>query len=342
MVGVTAAIIGCGKRGVNAHGVGLQRSEKFDLVAVCDLDDACRSAASAQLGVPGVRDYQELLLRPDIEAVVIATSAKWHAPIAFDAIRAGKHVLIEKPLADTAKAAYALAKAAERSGVVGIVGYQHRMSPFAAALAEELPAIEPVQALLTAQRGPLNPQFFFPAHYGGIADDTTHTIHLALWAMGGHPEGVMAHVRRGAIQADGTLEFLDLLVDFAGGARSAVIVSSMFGIRVPNRIEFIGLRGTVVSSDRSVLQVVHHAGIHAPGARMPPGMEVRSRAIAAGGDPGETATLLDHFADLIRGTVDRAHPLACTLAEGADAIAITEAMVRSAEEGRRIPLAELV
>lgn len=87
------------------------------------------------------------------------------------------------------------------------------------------------------------------------------------------------------------------------------------------------------------LQVVRHAGVARPGAGLPPGLEVRTLETAPGRP--DTEALLDHFADLIEGRAEPAGPTACTFAEGALAVAVTAAMVRSAEEGRRVSLAEV-
>src|SRR6185437_932533 len=128
---VGVVLVGCGGRGVGAHGAAAVRSAKLNLIAVCDLDDRRREAAAQQLGVEGVKDYHDLLRRPDVQATIVATNAKYHAPIALDAIQAGKHVLIEKPLAEDAATARRLADAAEARGVIGMVGYQLRFSEFA-------------------------------------------------------------------------------------------------------------------------------------------------------------------------------------------------------------------
>ncbi len=339
MARVTTALIGCGGRGVQAHGAHAVKSDKLRLIAVCDIDDQRRDAAAQRLGVPGVKDYRDLLARSDLQSVIIATNARWHAPIALDAILAGKHVLIEKPLAESAAAARRLADAAAAQGVIGMVGYQFRFSDFALALKREVERIEPVQALMTVQRGPMAPQYFFPDHYGGIVDTATHTIHLALWVMGGEPEAVYGSVHRGAMRGDQTIEFMNLMVEYDGGARTATIVSSMFGAQAANLVQVIGRRGHVSSTDRKVLRAVTYGGNLVPrGEPMPP---VEARTIETRGGMDEaTGAMLDHFADLISGaaTVQQG----TTLHEGMYAVAVTEAMVRAAETGRRIPLREIL
>jgi len=339
---VTTALIGCGPRGMDWLGPALRGSEKFELLAVCDVDAARMAAAADKLGAPGEGNLARLLARPELQSVVVATSARFHVPVALEAMAAGKHVYVEKPLADTPAGARRLADAARAAGVVGVVGYQFRVTPFAAALAEELAAIDPVQGLLTAHRVPLMQQFFFPDHYGGIMDDTTHTIHLGLWAMGGRPEGVMAHVRRGTITGDRTIEFAGMLIDFDERSRSAFVQSSMFGAsKARNILQFVGTRGVVSTMDRRTLQVARHGGVTEPGPKPPQGLEVRTVETPETGYQNDTIALLEHFADLVAGRADRGRPRACTLEQGADTISVMAAMVRSFEEGRRVSLSEV-
>ena len=334
---VRTALIGCGNRGVNAIGAWAKQSSKLELVAVCDVDEARAQAAGQALGVPAERNHQRLLERYDLQSVLIATSAKWHVPVALDAVQAGKHVFVEKPLADSAAAGRQLAAAAAAARVVGIVGYQLRFSPFAQAFKRAAAAVEPIQGLVTRQRGPFRSQFFFPEHYGGIMDHTTHDIHFTLWLMGGAPTGVYASIRRGLIQGDETIEFANILVEFDGGQRAASIVASMHGMQTPNVVQIVGARGTVTSTDRKTLRLVRHGGITAPLPAQPEGLDVHTEE--TGGEGGDTTgALLDHFADLVAGVTSEQH--AATFWEGADAVAVTEAAVQSAQTGRRVSLTQ--
>jgi predicted dehydrogenase len=338
---VGVALIGCGNRGVNAHGKLAHDSSTLRLVAVCDVDEARAAAASDRLGVPAELDHRRLLERDDIKGFIVATSAKWHVPVALDAVRAGKHVLIEKPLADSVASSRELVRAAEEAGVVGMVGYQLRFSRFAQAFKREAERAEPLQALVTRQRGPFRQQFFFPDHYGGIMDHTTHDIHFALWLMGGEPTGVYATIARGHILKDETIELANIVIDFENGRRAVSIVASMHGIQTPNVVQVIGRRGTVTSVDRKTLKVVCHGGITQPLPAQPEGLA--SETIETGGDSGDsgdgpdlTGTLLDHFAALVTGC--EVAQRGTTLREGAHAVAVTEAAVEAAQTGRRVPI----
>jgi predicted dehydrogenase len=335
---VGVALIGCGNRGVNSHGKVAKNAPNLRLAAVCDVDEQRAAAASDLLGVPAETDHRRLLERDDIQGFIIATSAKWHVPVALDAVRAGKHVLVEKPLADSTESSGELVRAAEQAGVVGITGYQLRFSPFSQAFKREVERIDPLQALVTRQRGPFRQQFFFPDHFGGIMDHASHDIHFALWLMGGEPTGVYASVARGHILKDETIELANIVIEFEGGKRAASIVASMHGLQAPNVVQVIGARGSVTTLDRKSLKVVRHGGIAEPLPAQPKGLE--NETVETPGDTGDgpdlTGQLLAHFGDLIAGreTVQRG----ATLREGAHAVAVTQAAVEAAQTGRRVAI----
>jgi predicted dehydrogenase len=332
-------LIGCGNRGIGGHGRRARRSRSLELVGVCDVDEGRLAAAQQQLEVPGERDYRKLLDRADVQAVIVATTAPYHVPIALDAVRAGKHVLCEKPLAESTAAGRQLAEAAEAAGVVGMVGYQYRFTAFGTALKRVAGEVEPMQMLITRPRRPMNRQFFSPRHHDGVADHTTHDIDLALWAMSGAPEAVYGTTTRGTVLGDQTIEYLNLLVEYDGGQRTLAVQASMLGLDVPALCYVIGTYGTAWTDDRKSLRVTRHARIVEPGPQTPvPGLSAETIDTSVTGDDNQT--MLDHFGDLVTGreTVQRG----ATLREGMHAVAITEAMVRATETGRRVPISEIL
>ncbi|HPD14189.1 MAG TPA: Gfo/Idh/MocA family oxidoreductase [Planctomycetota bacterium] len=97
------------------------------LAAVMDVDAARAQAASERFGgVPWFTEIEPLLARGDVEAVYIATPTIAHAPQALAAIAAGKHVLVEKPLAMTVAQGRRLAAAAKRKGILVGTGFMMR------------------------------------------------------------------------------------------------------------------------------------------------------------------------------------------------------------------------
>jgi predicted dehydrogenase len=111
------------------------------LTALCGRDRAATEAAAQRYGFGGVEtDWRALLERDDVQLIDVCTPGDSHAEISIAALDAGKHVLCEKPLANTVAEAEAMAAAAARAqarGVRSMVGFNYRRVP-ALALAREL------------------------------------------------------------------------------------------------------------------------------------------------------------------------------------------------------------
>jgi predicted dehydrogenase len=111
------------------------------MAALCGRDAARTSAAAAKLGWESTEtDWRALLTRDDIDLVDVCTPGDTHAEIAIAALGAGKHVLCEKPLANTVEEAERMTAAAARAaanGVHAMVGFTYRRVP-AIALARRL------------------------------------------------------------------------------------------------------------------------------------------------------------------------------------------------------------
>jgi predicted dehydrogenase len=112
-----------------------------ELTALCGRDESAARAAAAKLGWRSVEtDWKRLIARDDVDLVDVCTPGDTHAEIAIAALDAGKHVLCEKPLANTVDEARAMVAAAERAAAKGVrstVGFNYRRVP-AVALAKRL------------------------------------------------------------------------------------------------------------------------------------------------------------------------------------------------------------
>jgi len=120
---VTVGIIGGGIRGLELMQAVLNVGG--NVAVVCDLYDGhFRRAQEIQPNTPTTREYREVLDRKDIDAVVIATSDHWHAPIAIAAMKAGKDVYCEKPMTHKIPEALEMAKVSKETGRLVQVGSQ--------------------------------------------------------------------------------------------------------------------------------------------------------------------------------------------------------------------------
>ncbi len=122
-------VIGAGYWGPNLVR-NFRSSPDWDLVAVCDLDEnRARKVIGARSTIEVETSLDALLARPDIEAVAVATPARTHSAIARAALAAGKHVLVEKPLADSQDEAAQMVAAASERGLVLMTDHTYCYTP---------------------------------------------------------------------------------------------------------------------------------------------------------------------------------------------------------------------
>jgi UDP-N-acetylglucosamine 3-dehydrogenase len=123
---LNVGVIGVGSMGGNHARV---YSEIANLTGIADGNKETCDRISKKFGTKGYTDYHELLKNPDIEAVSIATPSSKHLEVSLDAITAGKHILVEKPLALNLNDALKIVDSAKESGVTLAVGHVERYNP---------------------------------------------------------------------------------------------------------------------------------------------------------------------------------------------------------------------
>lgn len=125
---LNVAVVGCGSWGRN-HARVYNDLQDASLLAVQDMDGGIAREVGERYRVDWYTDPEKIFNRPDIEAISICTPTLTHADIALKAIKAGKHVLVEKPMTNTIDEAKSLIKAAEAHGVHLAVGFVERFNP---------------------------------------------------------------------------------------------------------------------------------------------------------------------------------------------------------------------
>ncbi|TLS39517.1 Gfo/Idh/MocA family oxidoreductase [Streptomyces montanus] len=177
------------------------------LAAVCGRDGQAVRAAADRLGWAATEtDWRSLIARDDVDLVDICTPGDSHAEIALAALAAGKHVLCEKPLANTVEEAEAMAEAAEAAaerGQVAMVGFNYRRVP-ATALARQMVAEGRLGALRHVRVTYLQDWLVDPgfpltwrlrketAGSGALGDLGAHIVDLAQYLAGEPVTGVSA------------------------------------------------------------------------------------------------------------------------------------------------------
>jgi len=126
---IRTGIIGLGRSGWNIHASLLEEDPNFRVAAVADSLDDRRREAVDRFSCAAYADYHDLLADPNVELVVVAAPSHLHAPITIEALRAGKHVLCEKPMALSTQEADAMIDAANQAGRLLSVFHNRRFDP---------------------------------------------------------------------------------------------------------------------------------------------------------------------------------------------------------------------
>lgn len=121
-------VIGCGRIAQAAHLPAIQKASGIRLAAVSDPSSILAEGVGTRYGAPWFTDSAELLDLP-LDAVLIAVPDRFHLSLGMDALAAGKHVLIEKPLAGTSADAARLVEAASHAGLKIQTGSMKRHDP---------------------------------------------------------------------------------------------------------------------------------------------------------------------------------------------------------------------
>ena len=191
---VKVGIIGCGGIANKKHMPALKRQKDVEMVAFCDIVIERAEKAAKEYGTPDAKvytDYKELLLDHEIEAVHICTPNRSHSFITVDALRAGKHVMCEKPMAINSAEAKKMVDAAKETGKVLTIGYQSRQrsdSQFMKQRSLDGTFGDIYYAEATAIRRRAVPTWgVFLDEYeqggGPLIDIGTHALDLTLWIM---------------------------------------------------------------------------------------------------------------------------------------------------------------
>ena len=127
---VKVGVIGAHTWAEKAHLPGYAADPRVDLVALCDVLPDRAAAMAKTFGARKIyADAKALLADPEIQMVDVCTPTDTHLELSLAAIAAGKHVLCEKPIARSAREAFALAKAASTARLKSKVGFTFRYSP---------------------------------------------------------------------------------------------------------------------------------------------------------------------------------------------------------------------
>jgi predicted dehydrogenase len=190
-----AGIVGCGGIADQKHFPALSLlKDEVDIVFFCDIIEERAVKAAQEFGVPGAKvstDYNDLVKDSGIDVVYVLTPNVSHGPITCAALKAGKHVMCEKPMAISYAEGKKMADAAKKSGKKLTIGYQNRFRKdsrelFARSRNGELGELYFAKAHAVRRRAvPTWGVFPDKSKQGGgpLIDIGTHALDLTLWFM---------------------------------------------------------------------------------------------------------------------------------------------------------------
>jgi len=187
-------VIGVGFWGRN-HARVLSELEEAELLAVCDVNRRRAEEVAKTYGADAYTNSAELLRRDDIEAVTICTWATTLASEAEKALGAGKHILIEKPMAEEPRKARELVDMAEKSGLIMAVGFITRFNPGFIRV-KELVRRGRIGDVLTLMAERISRWPMRPWDVGVVKDLAIHDLDVMVNLLGELPELVYARVNK--------------------------------------------------------------------------------------------------------------------------------------------------
>jgi predicted dehydrogenase len=279
---VKIGIIGVGTIG-SVHAEAYVKVPDAQVVALCDiLPERLQEKGKRHSVTRLFEKYQDLLADPEIEAVSICVPNRMHAPIAIDAFKAGKHVLLEKPMAMSQKEGRAIVSARDAAKKVLTMGMVRRQSPDAeivkAAIdSGKLGEIYQIRIRLIRRRGIPGLGGWFTTKGesggGGLIDIGVHFFDLAMWTTGlWNPTRVSAKVYSkfgspmqdyhyismwaGPPKFDGTFDVDDYaagIVRFGDKATLSFEVAWAANAKDEQMLEILGTKGGLVVGGDTVL-----------------------------------------------------------------------------------------
>ena len=233
-------LIGAGGIAQSQHLPNLTRAPHVRLKTLCDLDQDRLTRMQARYQVPhATPDYRELLADPEIQAVVVATREDQQAPLAIEALRAGKHVYVEKPLADTPEKVAQVVAAQRQSGRFAAVGFNRRMAP----------AYGKARELLDADGGARNLHYRISDEYWDwgrnlpprtrVIHEVCHIFDLVRWFTHSDPVSVYCVESRPDDEV--------FILKMSSGCVASIMNSGYVTMDLPKeRLEVVSGRGAVV------------------------------------------------------------------------------------------------
>jgi predicted dehydrogenase len=248
---IKLGVVGCGYWGPNLIR-NFRSLPDCSLKMMCDLsEDRLKHLRSLYPEVKGETDFSHMLNGAGLDAIVIATSVKQHFPMAKAALLAGKHTLIEKPMAASSEQCEELIEIARKKGLILMVSHTFLYSPAVTKIKEivEWGDLGDIR-YISARRLNLG---LFQQDINVAWDLAPHDISIILHIMGEMP--VSVNCRGSAHVTPGVEDVTSMCLTF-GKDRSAIVQSSWLDPRKIREMTIVGSKRMIVYDDVSQLEKI--------------------------------------------------------------------------------------
>lgn len=327
-------LLGAGRIG-KVHAGAIRNDNNATLVAVADAVPAAAEAIAREHGCD-IRSIEAIADSPDIDAVVICTPTDTHADLIELFARKGKAVFCEKPIDLSLQRVKDCLKVVEETGAVLMVGFNRRFDPDFMAVkgAIDQGTIGNVEMVTIASRDPGAPPMDYIRRSGGIFRDMTiHDFDMARWLLGEEPETVMAQasvLTDPAIGEAGDYDSVNVILRTPSGRQAIITNSRRATYGYDQRIEVLGSRGAVAAENH---REAHIEIATAQGFTRPPLLNFfMTRYVAA---------YANEIAAFVRA-VREGGATPTTGEDGLRALALADAALKSAQEGRAVRVSEIL
>ncbi len=329
---VAVGVIGLGRAGIK-HAQVYHRMPGVALAAVCDLDAVRAREAGERFGCRVFADYRDLLRDPAVDAVSIVLPDDSHLEASRAAAEAGKHILVEKPLASTLADACAICRVADGYGRTFMVGHTLRFDPRHTMARDRILAGEIGDLIHVSSRR--NSTIAGAALYRGHTD--TH-IHLMVhdadyvnWIAGARPRTVFARSREVLLGSWGMHDTVIALVSYDSGLLVCIeacwVLPAASPTGLDDKMEIVGTRGVLyLDSCDAGLHVVAEGKVDFPDTIHWPEIN------------GETGgTFYEELSHFVRCIVTGSRPIVGPR-EALPAVEVVDAIERSLRERREVSI----
>ena len=340
--------VGAVTRGFGIVGAGIIAAVHADaiallpdarLVAVTDVAAGAARDFAAARGCAAEPTLDDLLARRDVDVVCVCVPSGLHAEVGVRAAKAGKHLVVEKPVDVTLEAADRLLAAARQAGVTLTVMSQHRFDPGVT----ELKRLIDDGALGRLVLGEASTKWHRTQAYydaaawrgtwamdgGALLNQGVHYVDLLRWCMGPAVEvTAVCTTQAHDIEVEDTAL---AIVRFASGAVGTISATTAAYPGFPQKLEITGTEGTVTVEDGQLIRRALRGTMDAAQAPVP--------AQGASADPAalDAAVHAAQLADLLAAADEDREP-AVSGQDGRDALEIVRAVYESSRTGRPVRL----